>query len=310
MNFGSSLPVPSVQELAKENLAHVPPRYLHPHQQHFLISHVDGLFHGIPVVDMQNLLSEEAGNSELAKLHLACKEWGFFQLINHELDSNFLDKIKLEIRDFFNLAMSEKKKFWQSPQDVEGDTLECYSEQLNNIAMTIFGHVAKVLESKEIKELFEDGTQILRINYYPPCPEPEKVIGLTPHSDGAGLTILLQVNEVDGLQIRKDGLWVPVKPLPNAFIVNVGDVLEIITNGVYRSIEHRARVNSEKERISIAAFHSVRQDGVIGPAASLISEQKPAGFKRIGLAEYYRSRYARKLDGKSHLDAFKIEHQN
>lgn len=51
------------------------------------------------------------------------------------------------------------------------------------------------------------GIQLMRMNYYyPPCPEPEKVIGLTPHSDGIGLAILLQLNEVEGLQIRKDGV--------------------------------------------------------------------------------------------------------
>lgn len=83
------------------------------------------------------------------------------------------------------------------------------------------------MEETEMRELFKDGMQSMRMNYYPPCPQPEKVIGLTPHSDGAGLTILLQVNEVEGLQIRKDGMWVPVKPLPNAFIVNVGDILEV-----------------------------------------------------------------------------------
>ncbi|KAH1144612.1 hypothetical protein GLYMA_12G235200v4 [Glycine max] len=60
---------------------------------------------------------------------------------------------------------------------------------------------------REIRELFEDGIQLMRMNYYyPPCPEPEKVIGLTPHSDGIGLAILLQSNEVEGLQIRKDGV--------------------------------------------------------------------------------------------------------
>ncbi|KAL2331278.1 hypothetical protein Fmac_018859 [Flemingia macrophylla] len=90
------------------------------------------------------------------------------------------------------------------------------------------------------------------MNYYPPSPQPEKVIGLTPHSDGVGLTILLQVNEVEGLQIKKNGMWVPIMPLPNAFIVNIGDILEIITNGIYQSIEDRATVNSEIERLSIA----------------------------------------------------------
>ncbi|XP_070664628.1 protein SRG1-like [Malus domestica] len=98
------------------------------------------------------------------------------------------------------------------------------------------------------------------------------VLGLTPHSDGGAFTILLQVNEMDGLQVKKDGIWVPVKSLPDAFIVNIGDVLDIITKGTYRSIEHRATVNSEKERLSIATFYNPRVDGEIGPASSLITE--------------------------------------
>ena len=72
------------------------------------------------------------------------------------------------------------------------------------------------------------------MNYYPPCPQPEQVLGFKPLSDGSILTIL-QINEMDGLQIKKVGKQVAVKPLPNAFIVNIGDVLEVtpvIFNGL------------------------------------------------------------------------------
>lgn len=55
----------------------------------------------------------------------------------------------------------------------------------------------------------------MRMNYYPPCVMANKVIGLAPHSDATGLTILMEVNQVQGLQIRKNGKWVPIKPLPN-----------------------------------------------------------------------------------------------
>ncbi|KAJ6751706.1 hypothetical protein OIU85_002161 [Salix viminalis] len=94
--------------------------------------------------------------------------------------------------------------------------------------------------------MFEEGCQMMRMNYYPPCPQPELVIGLDSHSDAVGLTILLQVNEMEGLQVRKSGRWIPVEPLPNAFVLNIGDMLEIVTNGIYRSTEHRAAVNSVK----------------------------------------------------------------
>jgi len=51
---------------------------------------------------------------------------------------------------------------------------------------------------------------------------------VNPHSDGGGLAILLQANQVEGLQIKKDEQWIPVRPLPNAFIINFGDMIEVI----------------------------------------------------------------------------------
>ncbi|NP_001242069.1 protein SRG1-like [Glycine max] len=349
---GTSLLVPSVQELAKEKISNVPQRYIQPqHEEDIVIlSEEANSSLEIPVIDMQSLLSEESGSSELDKLHLACKEWGFFQLINHGVSSSLVEKVKLEIQDFFKLPMSEKKKFWQSPQHMEGfgqafvvsedqkldwadlffmttlpkhlriphlfpqlplpfrDALEIYSQELKKLAMVAVEQMGKALkmEETEMREFFEDGMQSMRMNYYPPCPQPEKVIGLTPHSDGVGLTILLQATEVEGLQITKDGMWVPIKPLPNAFIINIGDMLEIISNGIYRSVEHRAMVNSAKERISIATFHTSKHDGVIGPAISLITEKTPARFKRIELKEFLKNLFARKLDGKSYLDTLRI----
>lgn len=80
---GTSLLVSSVQELAKQNLSTVPHRYIQP-QNEEAISIPE-----IPIIDMQSLLSVESCSSELAKLHLACKEWGFFQVSFLSLFSNF-----------------------------------------------------------------------------------------------------------------------------------------------------------------------------------------------------------------------------
>ena len=54
--------------------------------------------------------------------------------------------------------------------------------------------------------------------------EPGK---LTPHSDSVALTLLVQVNQVQGLQVKKNGKWVPVKPIPGAFIINIRDIIEV-----------------------------------------------------------------------------------
>ncbi|XP_050370809.1 protein SRG1-like [Argentina anserina] len=357
--------VPSVQELAKKPITTLPPRYvqqdLDGSEARDQVNKIDSddarsyVQPEIPAIDFKKLLSRDEANSshesdELARLHLACKEWGFFQLVNHGVSSSLLEKIKTDIQDFFNLSIEEKQRFWQRPEDMEGfgqlfvlseeqkldwadvffmttlpvqmrkphlfpelpgpfkDTLEMYSLELNNLAIAILTQMehALKLDAKELTELFEDGMQSMRMNYYPPCPQPEKAIGFTPHSDASGLTILLQVNEMDGLQIKKGGIWVPVKPLPEALIINIGDALEIKTNGSYRSIEHRAIVNSEKERLSIATFCNPRFDGEIRPASSLITEQTPAAYTRIGVEDYTKAFFARKLQGKSFLDYLKL----
>lgn len=83
--------------------------------------------------------------------------------------------------------------------------------------------------------------------------------------------------------------------------------MQIVSNGIYRSIEHRATVNSTKERLSIATFYSSKLDSELGPAASLIGPHNPAIFKKVPLEKYFKEFFARKLSGKSYLDFMKIE---
>lgn len=188
------------------------------------------------------------------------------------------------------------------------ETLEAYFKETENLAMKLLQLMAETLriDKKEIAEMFEDGLQTTRMTYYPPCPQPELVMGLTPHSDATGITVLLQVNGVEGLQVKKDGVWSPVKILPEALVVNVGDVLEIISNGIFKSIEHRATVNSEKERISIAVFFNPKLDAEIGPSASLINPRNPPLYKRVPMDKYVKDFFSKKLNGKSYLEVMKI----
>lgn len=64
------------------------------------------------------------------------------------------------------------------------------------------------------------------LNYYPPCPQPDLVMGASGHADVSVVTILQQ-GDVSGLEVLKDGCWVPVPPIPHAFVVNVGDILQV-----------------------------------------------------------------------------------
>ncbi|GMY37804.1 protein SRG1-like [Fagus crenata] len=188
-------------------------------------------------------------------------------------------------------------------------TLESYISKQQKLAMTLLGFMGKALnmDLKDIEELFEDGMQSMRMSYYPPCPQPELVVGLTPHSDATGITILHQVNGVHGLQIKRDGAWIPVNFLADSFIVNVGDVMEILSNGAYTSIEHRVTVNSDNERISIATFFNPKFEAEFGPVTSTLSPKNPPLFKRIGMEEYVKDFFSRNLNGKSHLEKMRIK---
>ena len=108
-------------------------------------------------------------------------------------------------------------------------SLEDYSFELKKVAHSIATAIGRILNIDP--ELMSDkyAVQVLRMNYYPPCTSmPEKVLGFSPHSDGSFLTILSQVNSVQGLQIRRHDAWIPVKPHPEALLVNVGDLLEVL----------------------------------------------------------------------------------
>ncbi|KAI3842720.1 hypothetical protein MKW98_015387 [Papaver atlanticum] len=109
------------------------------------------------------------------------------------------------------------------------EALEAYSLGLKNLNVILLGKMAKALkmDSDEMEELFNDCSQRMKLSYYPPCPKSQQVLGMSPHSDAAALSIVLQLNETEGLQIRKDGKWIPVKPIPGALVVNIGDMIEV-----------------------------------------------------------------------------------
>jgi len=90
------------------------------------------------------------------------------------------------------------------------------------------------VEPERSLEAFRGQPQSMRTTYYPPCRQAADVLGLSPHTDATGLSLLLHVNDVQGLQIRRDGKWHAVDPLDGAFVVSVGDILEVYT-GVYTS---------------------------------------------------------------------------
>ena len=84
------------------------------------------------------------------------------------------------------------------------------------------------LRQQAFEEMFGVVVQAIRMNYNPACSRPDLVLGLSPHPDGSALTVLQQgKGKLVGLQILKDNTWVPVQPIPNALVINIGDTIEV-----------------------------------------------------------------------------------
>lgn len=356
MEMAGSLPVPSVQAMvAAAGHAPVPPRYLRPEVATDVVVADDGdAATTIPTIDFQRLLLLDP--EESARLHAACQDWGFFQLINHGVPEDVMEAIKGSTQAFFALPAEAKQQFRQEAGQLEGygqlfvvsedqkldwadvlylntqpperrnlrfwphqpdsfnRTLDTYSAAVKHVAGRLLGAMSRNLGLMDPERLGGGGislssmVQSVRMNYYPPCAEaPDKVLGFSPHSDSDLLTLVLQVNQIQGLQIRRpgDGAWLPITPLQGAFVVNVGDVLEIFTNGRYRSVEHRAVVNAHTERLSVAAFHSPSIHATIGPLPELLGDQEAPKYKTLDHQSFITLFFSAKLQGKSFLERMK-----
>lgn len=176
------------------------------------------------------LLREESHIFSLSSLHhsgLLTKITLSF-LIHTSLHS-FDKKLEFYLSSWHDEYKHKEAKYGCMYINFWRETLESYFRELRKLGMELLGLLGKAIgmEMKEVEEFFVDGMQSVRMTYYPACPKPEVVVGLTPHSDATGITILHQVNGVEGLEIKKSGVWIPVIFLPDAFVVNVGDIMEV-----------------------------------------------------------------------------------
>ncbi|CAM0943413.1 unnamed protein product [Alopecurus aequalis] len=197
---------------------------------------------------------------------------------------------------------------WPSRPSTFKNCLESYSVEVQRVAGELLRAMAENLGVRDCSDMTRlAALQSMRMNYYPPCPEAhvDRLLGLSPHSDTVGLTLLLQVGSVPGLQIKRNSGWVPVTPLPGALVANVGDAVEILTNGKYKSVEHRAVVNSREERMSVATFHSGMFGTTYAPLEEVVGGDE-VRYSSVSAEEYVRLVYSSKLDGKNIMDAMKI----
>ncbi|GLJ27814.1 hypothetical protein SUGI_0545880 [Cryptomeria japonica] len=204
---------------------------------------------------------------------------------------------------------NKKMDFWPTKASDFIETVDQYALEIQKFGNTVLCLLSENagLKPDHFTNMSGKMTQFMRMNYYPPCPRPDLVLGVSPHSDTGCLTVLLQDDETVGLQICKDGEWVPVQPIPGALVINIGDMLEVISNGIFNSIEHRAVTNMDSDRISIAMFCAPSGETEVGPAPELIDELHPCKYRKFIRQEYMQHYFSSRLDGKGSLEFAKIK---
>ncbi|CAJ1800180.1 unnamed protein product [Sphenostylis stenocarpa] len=347
--FAPSMPVPNVQEMVRNNPLTVPERYIRSQEELEKINHIPHLSSEVPVIDFA-LLS--CGNKEeLLKLDVACKEWGFFQIVNHGVKKELLQKMKDAAAKFFELPIEEKKKYAMELNDIQGygqayvvseeqtldwsdglmlvtyptqyrklqfwpktpegfkEVIEAYTSEVRRVGEEMLSLLSAIIGMQKhvFLGLHKGSLEGLRMNYYPPCNTPEKVLGLSPHSDTSTITLLMQDDDITGLEIRHQGGWVPVTPMSDALVVNVGDTIEIWSNGKYKSVEHRAVTNKNKKRMSYALFLCPKGDVEVEPLDHMIDDQNPKSYQKVRYGDYLRQSMKRKMEGKTHIDVARVK---
>jgi isopenicillin N synthase-like dioxygenase len=157
------------------------------------------------------------------------------------------------------------------PEEVPGfrEAVLDYLQALTAVGHRLIALIARGLglDANDLDERYtSDPTVLFRIFRYPPSPAEQAadVRGVGEHTDYGLLTLLYQ-DDSGGLEVRHDTEWLEAPPVPGSFVVNVGDMLERLTSGRYRSALHRVINRSGRPRISMPFFFDPRFDAVLEP---------------------------------------------
>ncbi|KAA0031269.1 protein DMR6-LIKE OXYGENASE 2-like [Cucumis melo var. makuwa] len=273
----------------------------------------------IPTIDLSPIFNSVPGSDFpddlVQQIAAACTEWGFFLVVNHGVPPEKRHRIEAAAREFFGQSLEEKRKVRRSEGMVTGyfDTeLTKNVRDWKEVFDLVVADPTIVPASPEpddeeltqwtnqwpeyppefrFRDYFKEQTSFLRLNHYPSCPSPELILGVGRHKDPGVLTVLAQ-DDVGGLEVKRkrDGEWIRVKPEPDSYVVNLGEITQVWSNERYESVEHRVMVNSEKDRYSIPFFFNPSHSTIVEPLKELVDSQNPPKYKSYSYGKFLTNR--------------------
>jgi isopenicillin N synthase-like dioxygenase len=212
--------------------------------------------------------------------------WGYY---DRELTKNLRDKKEIfDIGPEVEGAIGEDE-LWsaRTPWPADGEafraTMRAYVEACEALSRRLLGLVCLGLgaDRAQLDPAFAPAsTSFLRLNYYPTRDPLEDVageaapgadLGIHHHTDAGALTVLLQ-DQVDGLQVWRDDDWRGVAPTLGALVVNIGDMVQVWSNDLYRAPVHRVLAMDTVERLSLPLFFNPAYEAVVAPLERCVGE--------------------------------------
>ncbi|KAL5573467.1 hypothetical protein UlMin_023064, partial [Ulmus minor] len=283
-----------------------------------------------PVISLEKVNGEER-KTILEQIKDACENWGFFELVNHGIPHELLDTVERMTKEHYRKCMEQRFKElvaskgldavqaevndmdWESTfhlrhlpasniselpdlDDEYRKVMKEFAQKLEKLAEEVLDLLCENLglEKGYLKKAFygSKGPNFgTKVSNYPPCPKPDLIKGLRAHTDAGGIILLFQDDKVSGLQLLKDGQWIDVPPMRHSIVINLGDQLEVITNGKYKSVLHRVIAQTDGTRMSIASFYNPGSDAVIYPAPNLVekeAEEKNQVYPKFVFEDYMK----------------------
>jgi isopenicillin N synthase-like dioxygenase len=186
---------------------------------------------------------------------------------------------------------------WPSEVPSFKDTFQQLYATFDRTGLKILKAIARYLKIEEdyFEDAVRDGNSVLRALHYPPQSEPTgEHIRAGAHEDINAITLLLGAEEAGLELLTKDGRWIPVSPRPGELVINIGDMLQRLTNGVLRSTSHRV-VNptpdrASRARYSMPFFLHFRSDFMIEALSETVTAGEQPKWPPISANDYLQER--------------------
>ncbi|MGF7151688.1 isopenicillin N synthase-like dioxygenase [Sphingomonas zeicaulis] len=188
----------------------------------------------------------------------------------------------------------------ETPEGFKATFLELYNE-FDRVGLRLLSAIARHLglDAHWFDTAVENGNSVMRLLHYPPVSPEAPGVRAGAHEDINLITLLLGAEEAGLELLDRDGRWLPIKPPEGAMVVNVGDMLQRLTNHVLPSTTHRV-VNPPPERrgkarYSMPFFLHLAPDFLIETLEGCVSAENPDRYPQPITADQYLHQRLREI---------------